>query len=253
MKKMNSKRFQSKLSGVSILRMSATQTLAGIPSSHGTIKLNNAHTFSNTLRSMSLWDRYEQSEFTPLIGTAIKNVSLADILRAPDCDARVRDLAILISSRGFCVFHKQTDLTIADQKLLCRKLGQLTTRPSTSDLWIHPVNQTRLPDGTLDGEVMSPSRDPTKKLCTKVSAYFFKRGQTWHLPHWHHSFATVNGHRCLSQGSLVCIRSYVNTCLFLEIRKVVIAQPLRRIRAARMVGTRMDPSSPFLPITLCCT
>ncbi|KAK0103339.1 hypothetical protein ONS95_005365 [Cadophora gregata] len=126
---------------------------------------------SKPLEPAGLWNNHKQSEITPLIGIIFEDVNLADVLRSPDSDDKIRDLAILISRRGLCVFRGQGNCTVADQKLLCRKLGQLTTRPATSDLWIHPVNQTQLPDGTLDGEVMSPSRDAGKKLYTREGGY----------------------------------------------------------------------------------
>ncbi|KAI3323642.1 taurine catabolism dioxygenase [Xylariaceae sp. AK1471] len=131
----------------------------------------NLHSPAQPLEYKGLWDKYRISDITPSIGITCEEVDLAELLRSPDCDAKLRDLAILISRRGLCVFPKQAELTVADQKLLCRKLGELTTRPSTSDLWIHPVNQTLLPDGTLDGEYMSPSRDPSKKLYTQEGGY----------------------------------------------------------------------------------
>lgn len=148
--------------------MFVSQTQTTTTALHSTLKLNNNNPSSGPLQLMGFWDSCKQSDLTPIIGTVFDNVSLADILHAPDGDALISDLAILIARRGVCVFPKQTALSVPDQKLLCRKLGQLTTRPPTSDLWIHPVNQSRLPDGTLDGEVMSPSRDPSKKLYTQV-------------------------------------------------------------------------------------
>lgn len=135
-----------------------------------TITLNGIG-FTKPLELLGLWDEYKQTEITPLIGNVFEDVNLSEVLRSPDCDAKLADLAVLIARRGLCVFPKQTDLSVPDQKLLCRKLGQLSTRPYSSDLWIHPVNQTVLPDGTLDGEIMSPSRDPKKKLYTKEGGY----------------------------------------------------------------------------------
>ncbi|KAI1432069.1 hypothetical protein GGR50DRAFT_629286 [Xylaria sp. CBS 124048] len=167
--------------------MSASKTQTTTMTTNGTLKLNgHSRPPAEPLKLVGLWDAYKQSALTPIIGTAFENVNLADVLRSPDCDALIRDLAILVSRRGVCVFPKQTSLSVADQKLLCRKLGQLTTRPSASDLWIHPVNQTRLPDGTLDGEVMSPSRDPSKKLYTQEAGYSAStaknqsRSDSWH-------------------------------------------------------------------------
>lgn len=81
------------------------------------------------------------------------------MLQSDQCDVAIRSLAQFISERGFCLLPSQTSLTITDHKLLVRKLGSLTTRPATSDLWIHPVNHTVLPDGTIDGEIMTPKRE----------------------------------------------------------------------------------------------
>ena len=136
----------------------------------GTVKLNSSSSSSSSSATelAGFWENHKKFDLTPIIGTVFDDVSLPEILHSPDCDALIRELAILVSYRGVCVFPKQSALSIPDQKLLCRKLGQLTTRPETSDLWIHPVNQTVLPDGTLDGEYMSPSRDPSKKLYTQV-------------------------------------------------------------------------------------
>lgn len=155
------------------MTVTSTQTAKASTTALNTVSLSNGDGFTKPLMPLGLWDEHKHSEITPLIGTVFDEVNLAEVLRSPDCDAKIGDLAVLISRRGLCVFPKQADLSVADQKLLCRKLGQLSTRPYTSDLWIHPVNQTKLPDGTLDGEVMSPSRDPKKKLYTKVSTWIF--------------------------------------------------------------------------------
>ncbi|KJZ78556.1 hypothetical protein HIM_01947 [Hirsutella minnesotensis 3608] len=151
--------------------MSATETQTVPPPSTTAIPCRHGEAFTTPLEPSGSMDCYQHSDVTPLIGTVFENVSLAEILRSPECDAKVRDLAILISRRGFCVFPKQTDLDAPDQKLLVRKLGQLTTRPYSSDLWIHPLNHTRLPDGGLDGEIMSPSRDPRKKLYCREGGF----------------------------------------------------------------------------------
>lgn len=161
--------------------MSVSQTQTTTATTHGRVTLRSNQRSTESLKLAGLWDNHKQSSLTPIVGTIFDGVNLADVLRSPDCDALVCELAILVSRRGLCVFPKQTTLSISDQKLLCRKLGQLTTRPPTSDLWIHPVNQTRLPDGTLDGEVMSPSRDPSKKLYTQVRKPIISKTDHWTL------------------------------------------------------------------------
>lgn len=116
-------------------------------------------------------DGYARREITPVIGTEFKDANLVDMLHAPNADMLLRDLAVLVSQRGFCVFRGQSNLSIADEKMLAHRLGQLTTRPYTSGLYIHPVNQMETADGTIDPEVMSPSRDTKKKLYIREGGY----------------------------------------------------------------------------------
>ncbi|KAK0507291.1 hypothetical protein JMJ35_010329 [Cladonia borealis] len=114
---------------------------------------------------------FKQFDLTTVIGTQFENINLTKILHSPECDQIIRDIAITISQRGVCVFPKQAELTIEDQKVLARKLGQLTCRPHTSDLYIHPLNQTTMPDGTIDAELTTLARDPAKKLYAKQSGF----------------------------------------------------------------------------------
>jgi alpha-ketoglutarate-dependent taurine dioxygenase len=161
-----------------------TQTVISPSSSTPWLSIGDVHT--KPLETLGTTDSYKQSEVTPSMGTIFEDLNLTEILHSPDGDAKIRDLAIIVSRRGFCIFPKQTDLSVSDHKLLVRKLGQLTVRPYTSDLWIHPVNHTKLPDGTLDGEIMSPSRDP-KKLYTREGGYSKgseknqSRADGWHI------------------------------------------------------------------------
>ncbi|TAQ90510.1 hypothetical protein B7494_g1210 [Chlorociboria aeruginascens] len=137
---------------------------------------------------------YTQKEIAPILGSKFEDINLREILHSPRCDEIIRDLAITISQRGVCVFPNQKDLTISDEKLLARKLGELTYRPYTSDLAIHPLNQTELPDGTIDAELTTLARDPTKKLVQQAgfsgSAKVKKQS---HADGWHtdNSFETI--------------------------------------------------------------
>jgi alpha-ketoglutarate-dependent taurine dioxygenase len=83
-----------------------------------------------------------------------------------------------------CVFPGQADFSVADQKLLCHKLGQLTCRPYTSGLNIHPLNQTELPDGTIDPELTTLARDPKKKLVKQAGFGRSEKKQS-HADGWH--------------------------------------------------------------------
>ena len=115
--------------------------------------------------------QYKQRLVTPIIGTEFLSGDIHEMLIADNADELIRDLAITVSERGFCVFRGQSNLTVADEKLLAHRLGQLTTRPPTSGLYIHPVNQMEYEDGSVDPELMSPSRNPKKKLYTREGGY----------------------------------------------------------------------------------
>lgn len=39
-------------------------------------------------------NQYEQVDLTPLLGTRFENINLTEILRSPECDEKIRDIAI---------------------------------------------------------------------------------------------------------------------------------------------------------------
>jgi alpha-ketoglutarate-dependent taurine dioxygenase len=79
-------------------------------------------TYSGTL------DRYQSFDVTSVIGREFPNLQLTEILND---DAKIRDLAILVSQRGV-VFFRNQDIAIEDQKILGQKLGELTGKPASS-------------------------------------------------------------------------------------------------------------------------
>lgn len=81
---------------------------------------------------------YQYDELTPVIGREYPTLQLRDLLYHEKADELLRDLAIIISRRGV-VFFKSQDITPEEQKYLTNRLGQLTGKPSTSGLHIHPV------------------------------------------------------------------------------------------------------------------
>ncbi|WVQ82461.1 hypothetical protein IAT38_004590 [Cryptococcus sp. DSM 104549] len=86
-------------------------------------------------------DKYQSFEVTPPIGQEFsKELQLSEILHAPNSDELVRDLAVLISERGVAFFRGQ-DLNVEDQKILGRKLGELSGKPKDSTLHIHPTTE----------------------------------------------------------------------------------------------------------------
>ncbi|KAI9327414.1 putative TfdA family taurine dioxygenase [Zopfochytrium polystomum] len=84
-------------------------------------------------------DHFKRFELTPHIGTEFEaGVQLSSLLNAPNSDDLIRDLAILISRRNV-VFFRAQDLSIDDQKLLVQRLGELSGKPATSKLHVHPI------------------------------------------------------------------------------------------------------------------
>lgn len=87
---------------------------------------------------------------------------------------------VTVSERGVVFFRKQDDITNDLQKELVQRLGELTGKPSTSKLHIHPVmNASR--DDDKDNEISVISSVRAKQL---YSERFSKRKQTqraqWH-------------------------------------------------------------------------
>jgi hypothetical protein len=73
-------------------------------------------------------DSYESFDVTGVIGREFPTLQLTDILND---DAKIRDLAVLVSQRGVVFFRSQS-IGIDDQKILGQKLGELTGKPATS-------------------------------------------------------------------------------------------------------------------------
>lgn len=71
-----------------------------------------------------------------------------------------------VSQRGAVFFRKQDNLTNDLQKQLILRIGQLSGRPSTSGLHVHPVLNS-------EGEV-GEQRDPDQEISTISSKLFTK-------------------------------------------------------------------------------
>lgn len=85
--------------------------------------------------------KFGRADLTPLIGTEFeRSVQIRDLLKAENADEVLRDLAITVSQRGV-VFFRDQDLTIDEQKQLGTKLGELTGKPASSKLHVHPITE----------------------------------------------------------------------------------------------------------------
>lgn len=99
-------------------------------------------------------DAYPYFEISPIIGREYPTLKATDILKAPNAEEQIRDLAIIISERGVVFLRDQDDLNTADQKKLCDLLGKLSGRPEENGLHVHPIyrdpGNLTLPDGSTD-------------------------------------------------------------------------------------------------------
>ncbi|KAG5637469.1 hypothetical protein H0H81_004440 [Sphagnurus paluster] len=104
------------------------------------------------LGSLNIFDSFDN---TPIIGTTFSNKStqLSQLLAAPNSDELIEDLATLISHRGV-VFFSEQDLTIEQQKQLATRLGELSGKPATSKLHVHPISE-ETPELSADISVIS--------------------------------------------------------------------------------------------------
>lgn len=86
-----------------------------------------------------------------------------------------------VSQRGVVFFRKQDDLDNDSQKELIQRLGQLSGKPSTSGLHIHPVVNSGREHGGKDDEISVINSEQQKKLYNNIR---FGRKQTqrrlWH-------------------------------------------------------------------------
>ncbi|CAI4212330.1 unnamed protein product [Parascedosporium putredinis] len=108
-----------------------------LPTVVKSLKLDDAK--PQPLRTTGTLDQFEHFDVTPVIGREYANVDLVELLNAPNSDELIRDLAVTISERGVVFFRKQDNLTNELQKKLILRLGELTGRPATSGLHIHPL------------------------------------------------------------------------------------------------------------------
>lgn len=100
--------------------------------------------------SGTLQDKYGKyaTDSTPLLGTEYSaEVQISDLLKEDD-ESVLRDLAATISRRGV-VFFRNQNLTTTEQKRFVHILGQLSGKPATSGLHIHPSAPA---GGVLDKE-----------------------------------------------------------------------------------------------------
>ncbi|KAH7413606.1 hypothetical protein DE146DRAFT_707105 [Phaeosphaeria sp. MPI-PUGE-AT-0046c] len=123
-------------------------------------------------------DQYESFDVTPIIGREFKDVNLKEWLRAENSDELLRDLAITI-----VFFRKQDDLDNELQKELAQRLGELSGKPKTSKLHIHPVSNSGRRLGGKDDEISVISSEQAKQIYKNRFLNFNKKQSAkdgWH-------------------------------------------------------------------------
>ncbi|KAK0617509.1 hypothetical protein B0T14DRAFT_605558 [Immersiella caudata] len=116
------------------------------------------------LKLSGVLDQFTSFDVTPVIGREFVGVDLVKWLRAPNSDELLRDLAITISQRGVVFFRAQDGITDDLQKELVQRLGQLSGKPATSGLHIHPISNASREHGGKDNEISVISSEQAKKL-----------------------------------------------------------------------------------------
>ncbi|KAI9661080.1 MAG: hypothetical protein M1821_009407 [Bathelium mastoideum] len=109
-------------------------------------------------------DQFKSFDVTTIIGKEFPEASLKEWLEAPNSDELIRELAVTISRRGVVFFRKQDDLSNDLQKQLAQRLGELSGKPSTSGLHIHPVANSGRKLGGNDNEISVISSEQGKEL-----------------------------------------------------------------------------------------
>ncbi|KAF2475221.1 taurine catabolism dioxygenase [Lindgomyces ingoldianus] len=138
---------------------------------------------SKPLQPSGALERYESFDVTPVIGTEYPTLKVTELLDAPNADELLRDLAIKISQRGVVFLRAQNDLTNELQKALIQRLGELTGKPETSKLHIHPILNSERELGGSDPEISTISSVQNKKFYKGSQYDLSKRIQSsaqWH-------------------------------------------------------------------------
>ena len=95
------------------------------------------------LKPTGCLDKYNFFEVTPCIGREYTNLSIRDLLNAPNSDELIREFAITVSTRGV-VFLREQELTLQEQKSFTQKLGLLSGKPKEAGLHIHPSTRAKV-------------------------------------------------------------------------------------------------------------
>ncbi|KAJ5636224.1 Taurine catabolism dioxygenase TauD/TfdA [Penicillium longicatenatum] len=158
----------------------AETTSPVVPITEGKLTLKGLERAPRPLKLSGALDAFESFDVTPVIGREFPNASLKDFLRAPNSDELLRDLAITVSQRGVVFFRKQDGLDNDLQKELVQRLGELSGKPKTSGLHIHPIVNSSREHGVQDDEISVISSQQRQKLFTDRNQRKQTARREWH-------------------------------------------------------------------------
>ncbi|KAK5725451.1 hypothetical protein LTR15_003637 [Elasticomyces elasticus] len=139
--------------------------LSDMPVLPSVAKNTNGHSTREPLKLSGGLDKFEYEDVTPVIGREYPKINIVnDLLNADDADELMRDMAIQISQRGVVFFRAQDNLTDELQKQVVHRLGQLSGKPASSSLHIHPVLNSTSEFGVGDNAISHISSVARKKM-----------------------------------------------------------------------------------------
>ncbi|KAE8321685.1 hypothetical protein BDV39DRAFT_212203 [Aspergillus sergii] len=127
-------------------------------------------------------DGFKSTMLTPVIGNEfVKGTAniVDDILRGPNADQRIRDLAVMTAERGVVFFRAQNSLTNNLQKELITKMGKLTVRPPDHRLHTHPIYMSDREFSDRDADISTIDSATLKKVWKVNSGTYLKRDTLW--------------------------------------------------------------------------
>ncbi|KAF2667597.1 taurine catabolism dioxygenase [Microthyrium microscopicum] len=143
---------------------------------------NQAH--REPLKLSGALDLFNHFDVTPIIGREYPDLNLKALLRAPNSDELIRDLAITVSQRGVVFFRKQDEFDNDLQKELAQRLGEQSGKPETSKLHIHPVSNSGRRLGGKDDEISVISSEQAKEIYKNSGRFLNPKKQSgrngWH-------------------------------------------------------------------------
>lgn len=138
------------------------------------------------LKYSGLLDGYKRFDVTPSVGTEFQDVNLVEWLQAPNAEAILRDLAIMVSRRGVCFFRAQDGMTLELQKELVQKIGLASGKPQQNGLHIWPF----VYDAAQDPEVVLVDHKDTDGDRVRIRTKHLADNNRYPAPKMWHSDAT---------------------------------------------------------------